>query len=239
MNDESSINFCVHSFLNLLDGGTSVGSSITLADADGFVVNDGGTMKTIPATDVATYTGGGGLVLVGGSEGTSDVSEVNIDNCFTSTYKQYIVRVIIAPDANSDIRFRFRTGGSSGSTRTNSDHFWISEAIWRSESDGSQGESLASAHGDDKFKISYDTGYDSTSALTTATINFYDPYGSQFSRQYWNALSFSQYYTGGKNYGGHFHGKTQSNVTATGLNLSPSSGNIYYHSIKVYGMVNS
>ena len=44
--------------LNLLDGGTSVGGSITLADADGFVVNDGGTMKTIPATDVSTYVGG-------------------------------------------------------------------------------------------------------------------------------------------------------------------------------------
>jgi len=41
--------------LNLLDGGTSVGSSITIADADGFVVNDGGTMKTVPASDVKTY----------------------------------------------------------------------------------------------------------------------------------------------------------------------------------------
>ena len=45
--------------LNLLDGGTSVGSSITLADADGFVVNDGGTMKTIPASDIKTYNPGG------------------------------------------------------------------------------------------------------------------------------------------------------------------------------------
>ncbi len=44
--------------LNLLDGGTSVGSSITIADADGFVVNDGGTMKTIPATDIKTYASG-------------------------------------------------------------------------------------------------------------------------------------------------------------------------------------
>ena len=44
--------------LNLLDGGTSVGGSITLADADGFVVNDGGTMKTIPASDVKTYAAG-------------------------------------------------------------------------------------------------------------------------------------------------------------------------------------
>ena len=45
--------------LNLLDGGTSVGSSITLADADGIVVNDGGTMKTIPASDIKTYNPGG------------------------------------------------------------------------------------------------------------------------------------------------------------------------------------
>ena len=42
--------------LNLLDGGTSVGSSITVADADGIVVNDSGTMKTIPASDIKTYT---------------------------------------------------------------------------------------------------------------------------------------------------------------------------------------
>ena len=41
--------------LNLLDGGTSVGGSITLADADGIVTNDGGTMKTIPASDIKTY----------------------------------------------------------------------------------------------------------------------------------------------------------------------------------------
>jgi len=44
--------------LNLLDGDTSVGGSITLADADGVVVNDGGTMKTIPASDVKTYASG-------------------------------------------------------------------------------------------------------------------------------------------------------------------------------------
>ena len=46
--------------LNLLDGGTSVGGSITLADSDGVVVNDGGTMKTIPASDVKTYASGSG-----------------------------------------------------------------------------------------------------------------------------------------------------------------------------------
>ena len=42
--------------INLLDGGTSVGGSITIADSDGFIINDGGTMKTIPASDIKTYT---------------------------------------------------------------------------------------------------------------------------------------------------------------------------------------
>ena len=44
--------------INLLDGGTSVGGSITIADSDGFIINYGGTMKTIPASDVKTYTSG-------------------------------------------------------------------------------------------------------------------------------------------------------------------------------------
>ena len=44
--------------LNLLDGNTSVGGSITIADADGIIINDGGTMKTIPASDIKTYAAG-------------------------------------------------------------------------------------------------------------------------------------------------------------------------------------
>ena len=41
--------------LSLLDGGVAVGSSITLADGDGFIVDDGGTTKKIPASDLKTY----------------------------------------------------------------------------------------------------------------------------------------------------------------------------------------
>ena len=41
--------------INLLDGGTSVGSSVTVADADGVILNDGGTMKLIPASDFTSY----------------------------------------------------------------------------------------------------------------------------------------------------------------------------------------
>jgi len=59
---------------NLLDGGTSVGGSITVADADGFIVNDNGTMKTIPASDIKTYAGGGATDLDGLTDVISNIT---------------------------------------------------------------------------------------------------------------------------------------------------------------------
>ena len=80
--------------LNLLDGDTSVGSSITVADADGIVVNDDGAMKTIPASDIKTYATAGatsgtvtsvatGNGLTGGtitSSGTLSLANSFLDN---------------------------------------------------------------------------------------------------------------------------------------------------------------
>lgn len=68
--------------LNLLDGDTAVGGSITIADTDGFVVNDGGVMKTIPASDINTYVGdndttytAGALLDLTGTQFDVDLSE--------------------------------------------------------------------------------------------------------------------------------------------------------------------
>ena len=78
--------------LNLLDGGTSVGGSITVADADGFVVNDGGTMKTIPASDVKTYAGGSGgaYSLVSSTNfGANSTMTTEFSNIFTEENANY------------------------------------------------------------------------------------------------------------------------------------------------------
>ena len=98
--------------LNLLDGGTSVGSSITLADADGVVVNDGGTMKTIPASDIATYAGGL-WVKLGDTSFSGNTATVTFDNVFSSTYRVYKVHIKSAT-SNSDEQFqiKFRSGAS-------------------------------------------------------------------------------------------------------------------------------
>ena len=44
--------------LDLLDGSAKSTSSITIADADAFIVIDGTTTKQIPASDIKTYAGG-------------------------------------------------------------------------------------------------------------------------------------------------------------------------------------
>ena len=44
--------------LNLLDGDTANDSSITVADSDGILVDDNGTMKKVPASDIKTYASG-------------------------------------------------------------------------------------------------------------------------------------------------------------------------------------
>ena len=62
--------------LNLIDGDTSVGSSITIADSDGFLVNDAGTMKTIPASDIKAYAGASTAFILEDDDGT----EVSISN---------------------------------------------------------------------------------------------------------------------------------------------------------------
>ena len=82
--------------MNLLDGGTSVGSSITVADADGFIINDGGTMKTIPASDISAYAGGGKINQV--------VQTVKTD-VFSTTSTSFVdvtgLTVNITPSASS------------------------------------------------------------------------------------------------------------------------------------------
>jgi microcystin-dependent protein len=51
--------------LNKLDGDTANDSSITVADSDGILVDDGGTMKKVPASDIKTYASGNSLVPAG------------------------------------------------------------------------------------------------------------------------------------------------------------------------------
>ena len=103
--------------LNLLDGGTSVGSSITLADSDGIIVNDNGTMKSIPASDLKTYAGGFEYNRV--TSGTSSTASVgnHYSFDFTQIAASYTLNLpnVSASNSGREIRIIIKThhAGSS------------------------------------------------------------------------------------------------------------------------------
>jgi hypothetical protein len=109
--------------LNLLDGGTSVGSSITLADADGFVVNDGGTMKTIPASDINTYASGN-LVKISSGTWNASTDTLSLSNVFTTTYKHFVFYLTnVIPSGNAGVGMHLETGGSGSYVTSSSYHY--------------------------------------------------------------------------------------------------------------------
>jgi hypothetical protein len=213
--------------LNLLDGGTSVGSSITLADADGFVVNDGGTMKTIPATDVSTYAGGGNLIKVAqvnlGSSGN-----LIVDDCFTTTYDNYLVVMenVRCTVDSQNLKFRFRTGGSSGSTDSSSQHRYGSRYF---DDDGS----VASNTGvdQDAFQITDDSEEAGDWKGFCGTFTFYQPFKATSSRYSGHGSFIRNDKT--DIVSSHNAGHYDSNVQHTGLDFFYSSGGVAAGSVVI------
>jgi len=188
--------------LNLLDGGTSVGSSITLADADGFVVNDGGTMKTIPATDVSTYVGGT-FVKTGSVDFESGTGADNVflSDVFSDTYDNYmvIIRRILPEDDGDKFRFRFT---STGTTEISGSHYdYVSYYI---KEDGSTG--YRNGSGQSRFEI------------TDEISNVEDDGGADFT------LFITLDRTDNAGNSGSFHGTGHYNNASTSSHVTAVSG---------------
>ena len=220
--------------LNLLDGGTSVGSSITLADGDGVVVNDGGTMKTIPASDISTYAGGNLVKLASASDYDGAASELNFTNIFSSTYDNYLVVGFIAPSSDGEIRMRWTTGGTD-TDYTTGDYNWIATTK-NVNSSHTLADQDGGYHAESYIPICFaDINADNDSDAGSFTMTISDPNTNILSRAYVNGTAI--YRNGGteKLYTERFGGANESNVNATGFMLYNSGGNIRDHSVCVYG----
>ena len=92
----------------------TAGNGITI---DGVLIKDG----QVDGVDVSTLGADtNGLVLVHSST-FSSVSAKSIDNCFSSTYRNYKVNIRSTNSATSDIHFRFRDGSGDN---TASSYYW-------------------------------------------------------------------------------------------------------------------
>ena len=101
-------------------GATDIGADI--ADADLFLMDDGagGTIRKTAASRLKTYTEGT-FVLITEVDTSGSTTTVSIDNCFTSTYRNYFITLedLSISNSSSKLQFGFRTGGGSGSAGGN------------------------------------------------------------------------------------------------------------------------
>jgi hypothetical protein len=90
--------------INLIDGGTARGTT-TIADGDGVLINDAGTMRQTNVTTLATYMGtkiGGGMEFISSSgaisDGTASVIFSGFDSSKYDVYKFFFLSVVPTSD---------------------------------------------------------------------------------------------------------------------------------------------
>jgi len=106
--------------LNLIDGGTARGTT-AIADGDGVLVNDAGTMRMTTVDTLATYVGtkiaGAGLVYLASSgaisDGTASVVFTQFDASKYDHYQFMFQHVVLATDAEDLIAQASTDGGSN------------------------------------------------------------------------------------------------------------------------------
>ena len=104
--------------LNLMDGGTSASPSITVADADRLIINDGGTMKQIAASDIKTYAAFSGALT---SDMTIYDAQNNADTTLsigTSGTEALVIQVLngTSNQTAESVTFTSKTASSTANT---------------------------------------------------------------------------------------------------------------------------
>ncbi len=216
---------------SVISGQTAITS---LADTDKFLVSDASDSGNLKYVE-KQYLPSGSLVFISGTTSASSVTNVVFDEVFSSTYKNYkIIGEYTAVDSSGDTssRFKFRTGGSSGSDLTTSQynyHFLVTP---------SDSNTVVNKRNTGDAVCEYTTEQDEDSENVGVRFDFtiFDPFASKRTTlsgqgrntaQDGNCLPF----TGTCDFKG-----VQS---VTGIKFFVKTGNIKDIAIKIYGIVDS
>jgi len=203
------------------------GTGITSGTTDQF-------LKFTGTTTIASAADNGSLIKVAGTDVTSDISAVELQSCFNTTYDSYmmVVRRAIPATNNQDLQMQIMTGTNTvvsatnyfyafryfedtgsvgGPTDDNGTFFKLAGSITNTEQDGGfSGSYLINVDKTDSagnsFKISGTGGVRNVNGDLTA---------------YWGAGVYND---------------TTSDVSPTGLKFTVASGNVSKIQVTVYGI---
>ena len=206
----------------------------SLADTDKFLVSDASDSGNLKYVE-KQYLGGGGLIFIGEVSATSEVTNLVLDNVFTSSYTNYLLvgEYTLANGSSPSARFKFRTGGSSGSDLSSSEynyHFALGKADV-----GTYNSTRATGAASCEFTA--DTSNNQARVGIRLTWTVYDPFdnGKRTSisghGKYTQSDGNSAATVGSCDY--------RTNDSVTGIKFYASNDNVYSGHFRVYGIVDS
>tara|TARA_R110002072_G_scaffold301926_1_gene482938 strand:+ start:147 stop:1184 length:1038 start_codon:yes stop_codon:yes gene_type:complete len=220
--------------INLIDGGTARGTT-AVADGDGFLTNDGGTMRMTKVDTLATYMGtkiGGAMEFINTTD-ISDAATYNFtafDSSKYDAYVLYVMNMLPASDGKS-LYCRTSTDGGSNYDSTGGDYGW-------SSSSRGGGESYIT-HG--WGRICAGVGNETNEPGVSVTITIFAPHLAKPTM-----INSTGVYNLPQDPGTfalprdiHSIIVRQANTDVDGFRLYFSSGNIREGTVSVYGVVNS
>ena len=116
--------------INLIDGGTARGTT-AVADGDGFLTNDGGTMRMTKVDTLATYMGtkitGGSMVYLASSGAISNAASVSFTQFDATKYDNYQFRIlhVIPATNNANLYAHASTDGGSNYDTTDGNYHYL------------------------------------------------------------------------------------------------------------------
>jgi len=213
--------------INLIDGGTARGTT-AIADGDGVLINDAGTMRQTTVETLKTYIGGAGLTFISKHTASDGDSYLTLDGVFSSTYDNYLlIGTIFLPNTdNNHIRMQLKTDAFSA------DSIYDSQMLKHSQ--GSVGNVINQTN--EAYGVIGGVGNQGAGSREHSQfqLTMYQPnHGPQHA--YWTTLS------SGKDYSNHyiagFGGGVWADDTAvTGIRFYYGSGTIFSGEVAVYGI---
>ena len=190
---------------------------------------------TLPAISGANLTGivtTNDFEYINGYANASEHSNVTIDNCFTSTYHNYLVMInatIINGSNGIRLSWQFRNGGASGAEYTSSDYrnrtrFWY-------QSGSGTGDTGEADWNNSSMRLGYGGSGGSVNGLSIE-MNIYDPYSSTEYVHYHGQRSETGTRAGTAVFGGYVNTST----SFTGIFMYQNNNNSFNADYAVYGI---
>ena len=206
-------------------------AALAVGTADQVLTHDGTDLSWADA-------GGGAFTLVASTTGTSNVGSVSVDNCFTSTYENYLITFRLSNNADERQIYLKWTDASGSQHQTNNYRWGWVQAIPSGTGNNTAGTSGATITGNNYTYIMLTENLEGDNGYSLAGHMFvYNPYSTTYRTTCsWSTFCKRQ---SGENHLNHANAMWDSLLTVQGFDIYPSAGYLDHRAIRVYGIADS